>query len=531
MTTMQPSARQAGPGRAGRWAALGVLMFPVLLVAVDNTVLSFAVPALSTALDPTSTQLLWIIDAYPLVLAGLLVPMGSLGDRIGRRRVLLIGAVGFAAVSAVAAFMPDASLLIAARALMAVFGAMLMPATLSLIRNIFADPTERRTAIAAWASAFSGGAALGPIVGGWLLEHFWWGSVFLLSVPMLLPLVLLAPFLVPESRDPQPGRMDPLGILLAVGTLLPITFGIKAAVGDGSAALAVAAVCLGVACGFAFASRQLRSQAPMLDIRLFRNPTFSAALAVNLLSVFALVGFIYFLSQHLQLIAGLSPMEAGLFMVPGLVLTVVFGFVAVPLVRQIGPAAVVITGLAFSAAAYTLVLALGRSGSLAALLAAFCVLGIGVGLAETISNDLALSAVPPARAGAAAALSETAYEVGSVLGTAVLGSILNAAYSSAVSVPSQLEPSQAAQAQETLGGAVEVAGSMPDRSAATSLLDSAARAFDSGVTITAAIAAALMLVALVVVRLALKNGGPAITEASGAPQPVPADGERQAKAG
>ncbi|HXD28511.1 MAG TPA: MFS transporter, partial [Arthrobacter sp.] len=227
MTTMPPSVRPPATGRARRWAALAVLMFPVLLVAVDNTVLSFAVPALSRALDPTSTQLLWIIDAYPLVLAGLLVPMGSLGDRIGRRRVLLIGAVGFATVSAIAAFMPDASLLITARALMAVFGAMLMPATLSLIRNIFADPTERRTAIAAWASAFSGGAALGPIVGGWLLEHFWWGSVFLLSVPMLLPLILLAPFLVPESRDPQPGRVDPLGILLAVGTLLPITFGIK----------------------------------------------------------------------------------------------------------------------------------------------------------------------------------------------------------------------------------------------------------------------------------------------------------------
>lgn len=531
MTTMPPNARPPAPGRARRWAALAVLMFPVLLVAVDNTVLSFAVPALSRALDPTSTQLLWIIDAYPLVLAGLLVPMGSLGDRIGRRRVLLIGAVGFATVSAIAAFMPDASLLIAARALMAVFGAMLMPATLSLIRNIFADPTERRTAIATWASAFSGGAALGPIVGGWLLEHFWWGSVFLLSVPMLLPLILLAPFLVPESRDPQPGRMDPLGILLAVGTLLPITFGIKAAVGDGPVALALAAVALGMACGFAFARRQLRSRSPMLDVRLFRNPVFSAALAVNLLSVFALVGFIYFLSQHLQLIAGFSPMDAGFFMVPGLVLTVVFGFVAVPLVRRLGPAAVVITGLAFSAAAYSLVLAFGRSGSVAALLVAFCVLGIGVGLAETISNDLALAAVPPARAGAAAAISETAYEVGSVLGTAVLGSILNAAYTGAVAVPAQLDPARAEHARETLGGAVEVAGSMHDQAAAAGLLESAARAFDSGVTVTAAIAAVLMLVALVLVRLALKTGDPAATAASEAPQPAPAEDEQEAKTG
>ncbi|MBM6620775.1 MFS transporter [Micrococcaceae bacterium RIT802] len=506
MRTLQhPATRHSPSGRARRWAALVVLMFPVLLVAVDNTVLSFAVPALSTALDPTSTQLLWIIDAYPLVLAGLLVPMGSLGDRIGRRKLLLIGGVGFGVVSAVAAFMPDASLLIAARALMAVFGSMLMPATLSLIRNIFSDARERRTAIAAWASAFSGGAALGPIVGGWLLEHYWWGSVFLLSVPMLLPLLVLGPFLIPESRDPAPGRMDPVSIVLAVGTLLPIVYGIKSATGGDPLWVACAAVVLGVLCGATFVRRQLRSASPMLDVRLFRNAVFSAALMVNLFSVFALVGFIYFLSQHLQLIAGLSPMEAGFFMVPGLILTVVFGFVAVPLVQRIGPAAVVMTGLGFSAAAYAIVLVSGRSGSLAALLLAFCVLGVGVGLAETISNDLALSAVPPARAGAAAAISETAYEVGSVLGTAILGSILNAAYSRGVSIPAAVSPAEADKARETLGGAVEVASGMPSPEAAAGLLDSASHAFDGGVTVTAAIAAALMLATLVVVRFALKG--------------------------
>lgn len=506
MSTLQDqhTGRQH-PGRARRWAALVVLMFPVLLVAVDNTVLSFAVPSLSRALEPTSTQLLWIIDIYPLVLAGLLVPMGSLGDRIGRRKLLLIGGVGFGLVSAVAAFVPDATSLIAARALMAVFGSMLMPATLSLIRNIFTDDSERRTAIAAWASAFSGGAALGPILGGWLLEHFWWGSIFLMAIPMLLPLVALGPFLIPESRDPRPGRMDPPSILLAVGTLLPIVYGIKSMTGAGSLALGLGAIALGLACGTTFVRRQLASRSPMLDVRLFRNPVFSAALVVNLFSVFALVGFIYFLSQHLQLIAGLSPMEAGLFMVPGLVLTVVFGFVAVPLVKRIGPAGVVMTGLAFSAAAYALVVALGGSGSLIGLLVAFCILGIGVGLAETISNDLALSAVPPARAGSAAAISETAYEVGSVLGTAVLGSILNAVYSRGVTIPSSLDAAAADRARQTLAGASDVAGSMPPGSAATGLAESAARAFDGGVTITAAIAVVLMVAALLVVRFALRG--------------------------
>ncbi|WP_417234155.1 MFS transporter [Arthrobacter sp.] len=501
--TQHPTNQLAQPGRARRWAALAVLMFPVLLVAVDNTVLSFAVPALSTALAPTSTQLLWIIDVYPLVLAALLVPMGSLGDRIGRRRLLLIGGVGFAVVSAGAAFMPDPTLLIGARALMAVFGAMLMPATLSLIRNIFIDAGERRMAIAVWASAFSGGAALGPIVGGWLLEHFWWGSVFLLAVPMLLPLLLLGPFLIPESRDPAPGRMDPGSIVLAMGTLAPIVYGIKAATGHSPAWVAGAAIAVGVLCGLAFVRRQLRASAPMLDVRLFGNPVFSAALVVNLVSVFALMGFIYFLAQHLQLIAGLSPMEAGFFMVPGLVLTVVFGFVAVPLAQRIGASSVVMTGLSFSAGAYVLVVAFGRSGSLPALLAAFCVLGIGVGLAETISNDLALSAVPSHRAGSAAAISETAYEVGSVLGTAILGSILNAAYSSGIVVPEQLDPTQAARARETLAGAMDTAGALPSSEHATALLESAAHAFDSGVTITASIGAALMLGALLVVKKAL----------------------------
>ncbi|MDN6298713.1 MAG: MFS transporter [Micrococcaceae bacterium] len=497
--------RSLHPGRARRWAALAVLMFPVLLVAVDNTVLSFAVPSLSRALEPSSTQLLWIIDIYPLVLAGLLVPMGSLGDRIGRRKLLLIGGAGFGLVSAAAAFVPDATLLIAARALMAVFGSMLMPATLSLIRNIFTDDSERRTAIAAWASAFSGGAALGPGLGGWLLEHFWWGSIFLMAIPMLLPLIVLGPFLIPESRDPHPGRMDPPSILLAVGTLLPIVYGIKSVTGAGSLAVGIVAISLGLACGTTFVRRQLRSSSPMLDVRLFCNPVFSAALVVNLFSVFALVGFIYFLSQHLQLIAGLSPMEAGLFMIPGLVLTVVFGFVAVPLVKRIGPAGVVMTGLAFNAMAYALVVVLGRSGSLGGLLLAFCVLGIGVGLAETISNDLALSAVPPARAGSAAAISETAYEVGSVLGTAVLGSILNAAYSRGVAIPSSLDADAADRARQTLAGANDVADSMPPGSAASGLAESAARAFDGGVTITAAIAVGLMVAALLVVRFALRD--------------------------
>ena len=202
-------------------------MLPVLLVSVDNTVLSFALPQIALDLEPTGVQQLWIIDAYPLVLASLLVTMGTLGDRFGRRRMLLIGATGFATVSALAAFAPTAALLIAARALMGVFGAMLMPSTLSLLRSIFTDRDQRRLAIAIWASMFSAGSALGPIVGGFLLAHFAWGSVFLMAVPVLVPLLVLAPLLVPESRDPNPGRIDPISILMSLGTMVPIVYAIK----------------------------------------------------------------------------------------------------------------------------------------------------------------------------------------------------------------------------------------------------------------------------------------------------------------
>lgn len=495
------------PIYAKRWAALVVLMFPVLLISVDNTVLSFAVPALSSALAPSSNQLLWIIDIYPLVLAGLLVPMGSLGDRFGRRKLLLIGSTGFAVVSAAAAFATNAEQLIAARALLGIFGAMLMPATLSLIRNIFTDANERRKAIAIWAAAFSGGAALGPIVGGFLLEHFWWGSVFLLAVPMLLPLLILGPMLIPESRDPKPGSVDPISIVLVILTLLPIVFGIKDLTQASSPLLGIATIALGIACGIAFTFRQLKRSNPMLDVRLFNNPIFSGALLVNLLSIFAFVGFIYFLSQHLQLVAGFTPMMAGILMLPGLAMTVGFGLLAVPLVRKFKISAVMIVGLALSTSAYVIVLIFGQSGSVVALMVAFAVLGAGVGMAETLSNDLALSAVPASKAGAASAISETSYEVGSVLGTAVLGSILNAVYTRNLRVPGSLTTEQAEAARQTLGGAHEVAATLPDSKAAAGeqLLASASSAFDAGVVITSAIAVALTLITIFIISKTIRG--------------------------
>ncbi|MCK6080914.1 MFS transporter [Microbacterium sp. EYE_5] len=486
------------------WAALVVLMLPVLLVSVDNTVLSFALPEIARDLGPTSAQQLWIIDAYPLVLAGLLVTMGSLGDRFGRRRLLMIGATGFALVSALAAFAPSAGLLIVARAAMGVFGAMLMPSTLSLLRSIFTDRDQRRLAIAVWASMFSAGSALGPIVGGILLEHFSWGSVFLMAVPVLIPLLVLAPILVPESRDPNPGRIDPASIVLSMATMVPVVYAIKEFAVHGPGLLPIALVAVGIVFGWLFVRRQLRSRAPMLDMRLFAQGTFTGALLVNLLSVVALVGFLYFVTQHLQLIVGLSPLQAGLALVPGLALMIVAGLGVVPISRRVSPRIVVPVALTLSVAGYVMIALSTDAAALGTLIAAFALLGIGIGAAETVSNELILASAPPAKAGAASAVSETAYELGAVLGTAVLGGILTALYRAGISLPAELPTGAAEAARETLAGAANVAAELPAELGAR-VADAAAAAFDAGVGVTSLIGAALVVCAAVVAATTLKG--------------------------
>ncbi|MFE4541321.1 MFS transporter [Arthrobacter sp. NPDC056727] len=504
--------KPADAGRASHksrdWFALALLMFPVLLVAVDNTALTFALPAIARSLDPSGVQLLWVVDAYALVLAGLLVAMGSLGDRIGRRRLLLIGISGFAAVSAASAFAPNAEWLIAGRAALGFFGAMLMPSTLSLIRNIFQEPGRRRLAVAIWAAGFSGGAALGPIFGGWLVEHFWWGAVLLVAVPIMLPPLFLGRFLIPESRDPKPGRVDPASVALSMLTMVPMVYGIKELATHGPGLASFGVIAFGLAMGFLFVRRQHTLASPLLDMTLFGNRVFSTAITANILSLFSYNGFILFLAQHLQLLEGMSPSESGTAMVPALTAMVVAGLLVVPLVRKVRPGFVVAAGLALSATGYGLVTFGNHDGGPAALLAALLVLALGVGSAETISNDLILGAVPAEKSGAAAAISETGYEVGSLLGTAVLGSILTASYQQQLALPeavAQTVPAASAeQATETLAGAVELAGTLP-APLAEALTAAAGAAFDSGVHITAAIALGLMAGASVLAAVVLRR--------------------------
>lgn len=507
MRQTQPSAPVAptAPLRAGAraWAALAVLMLPVLLVSIDITALNFALPEIAVALQPTSTQQLWIVDAYSLVLATLLVAMGNLGDRIGRRRILLIGASGFAVFSVLAAFAPTAELLIAARAAIGFFGATLMPATLALLRTIFLDRQQRRLAVAIWATAFSVGSAAGPIVGGALLAHFHWGAIFLIAVPVLLPLLVLAPLLVDESRDPAPGPIDAIGIALSMLALGGLAAGIKEIAVAGLDPLGIGLVLLAVLAGWVFVRRMRRVSQPMLDVGLFRLPQFSGALLVNLLSVVALTGFLFFVTQHLQLVEAMPVLDAALVLVPGVVAMIVAGLLVVRIVRHIDPGVVVVVALASSMAAYGMLAVLGEDVTIGGIAIAFALLGVGIGAAETISNDLILTAVPPAKAGAASALSETAYEFGAVLGTTLLGGLLTAVYRATLVVPAGTDAAMAAAARETLGGAVaatEGAGAAGER-----LLDAARTAFDHGVIATSISGAVLMLAAMGVAWFTLRD--------------------------
>ncbi|HLJ99368.1 MAG TPA: MFS transporter, partial [Streptosporangiaceae bacterium] len=314
MTTQTGQNPPTAPARAGRkeWTGLAVLLLPLLLVSMDVSVLYFAVPFISRDLGPSSTQQLWIFDVYGFVLAGLLITMGSLGDRIGRRRLLLLGAASFSLASLAAAYSHSAAQLIAARAVLGVAGATLMPSTLALVRNMFHDEKQRRTAVSIWTGAMTGGVALGPVLSGFLLEHFWWGSVFLINVPFMLALLSLAPVLLPEFRAPQPGRFDLLGSVLSLGAVLPAIYGIKEIAANGVDQIRLASIAVGACVGALFLVRQMRSDHPMIDLALFRSRGFSGSVTLNLLSMFAIVGFAIFITQYLQSVLGMSPFSAAL---------------------------------------------------------------------------------------------------------------------------------------------------------------------------------------------------------------------------
>lgn len=499
----KPQPTGSPRARTRDWLALSVLMVPVLLVSIVNTVLSFALPAISMDLTPTASTLLWITDIYPLVMAGLLVAMGSLGDRIGRRRILIIGTVGFAVMSTAGAFAPGPGWLVLARAGLGFFGSMLMPATLSLLRTIFVDPRQRTLAVAIWAASFSVGMSIGPVLGGLLLQAFSWRTVFFMAVPLLLPMIA-APWLLPESKNPHPGRVDVLSVLLSLLTLMPLVLGIKTLAHDGFTALAVGSLVLAAVAGVTFVRRQLRSTSPLLDMRLFAIRPFTAAIVANMLSFFALVGFTFFEAQQLQLVLGYQPFTAGLLLIPAAVAAIVAGLGAVQLVKRVPKRSAMAVGLAIAALAYGVLIVAPEPIGVVALIVASIVLSAGLGLSETVANDVIVASVPADRAGAAAGVSETAYELGTVFGFAVLGSIITSVYREHVVLPSGLSVENEQHARETLGGAFRVAESLAPRDAAD-LLRSAAAAFDQGIAVAAVIGMIVMGLAVVIVLRGMRT--------------------------
>jgi DHA2 family multidrug resistance protein-like MFS transporter len=477
-------------------------MLPVLLVTVDNTVLGFALPKIAEALHPTASQQLWMIDAYSLVLAGLLVSMGSLGDRIGHRKLLLAGSLGFALVSVLTAWSETSLQLIAGRVCMGVFGAMLMPSTLALIRTVFEDREERRLAVAIWATTLTVGSALGPLVGGVLLEYFSWGAIFLLAVPVLVPLLVAGPLLLPESGRDASGPLDPVSIVQSMIALGAIVYGIKHIASHGVDGVALCSFVAGTLAGWFFVRRQLRLPVPLMDLSLFRSGAFSGSVLINLLSLAFLVGFVFFTTQFLQIVLQLSTLKASLALVPGQVVAIVAGMAVVPVAKRMQVHVLIPILMVFAAAAFLLLATMGSS--LISQVVAFALLDMSVGAIAAVSNDVILSAAPAEKAGAASAISETAYEVGVVLGTTVIGGLVTAYYRGALQLPDFLSEVQMMLARETLAGAYQVAAGL-SAGQGQELMTQAGSAFEGGIGLASWVAFGLAVLAVLIGWLALRT--------------------------
>ena len=493
--------------RAGRreWTGLAVIALPCLLYSMDLTVLNLAVPKLSVTLRPSSAQLLWLIDIYGFLVAGSLITMGTLGDRIGRRRLLLIGAAAFAVGSVLAAFSRSAEMLIATRALLGLAGATLAPSTLSLIRNMFLDPRQRRLAIACWITSYSAGAAIGPLIGGVLLEHFWWGSVFLISVPVMLLLLAVGPVLLPEFRDPNAGRLDVISAAMSLAGVLLVIYGLKKSAQDGLGWVAALSIVAGGIVGYAFIRRQKTLDDPLIDIELFRLPAFSGSLATYMLATFVAFGSYVFIAQYLQLVLGLSPLRAGLWTLPWTTGFIVGSLLTPFVARQVRPAFLIASGLVVGAVGFAVLTQVDNAPPLVVIVAASIIFSIGFSPAFTLTTDMIIGAAPPEKAGAAAAISETSSELGGALGIAILGSIGTAVYrrSMADGIPGGLSADGVDAARGTLGGALGVAEGLPSTIAAalrSTARGAFTRAMEAGIVACAIVALITAIIAIVLLR-------------------------------
>jgi len=507
---MMTTERSIDPGTARatyrEWIGLAILALPCILYAMDLTVLNLAVPSLSADLKPTAAQLLWIVDVYGFLAAGSLLTMGTLGDRIGRRRLLLIGSASFALLSLVDAFARSAEVLIAARALLGVASATMAPSTLSLISNMFRDDRERTFAVSIWVASFSFGGAIGPAVGGLVLAHFWWGAVFVLAVPILALVLVAGPILLPEHKDPAAGRLDFLSAALSLAGVLPVIYGIKLAAEGGNSALALTAIIAGLGIGLIFLRRQASLADPLLDLSLLTRPKVSAALTVNLLDFFVGFGILLLLAQYLQLILGLTPLQAGLWSIPAGLGSVVGALLTSPMLRLMRPAYALALGLAFGAGALGLMIyAVGAQG-LVLLIAGATLLSIGTAPGTALVADLIVSSAPQERSGAASALSETTSEFGGALGIALLGSLATFLYRHELG---RIMPrGMPADVAETALRGIGAAGSLSHAHGGnTALLSAAQSAYASAVSAAFLAGAGILLLAAVIAIVTFRKRG------------------------
>lgn len=495
------------PRRAGRreWVGLAIIALPCLVYAMDLTVLNLAVPAISASLSPSSSQLLWIIDIYGFMVAGLLITMGTLGDRFGRRKLLLIGAALFAAASVGAALSRSVGMLIGMRALLGVAGATVAPSTLSLIRNMFHDAQQRRFAIGVWIASYSLGGVIGPLVGGVVLQWADWHAIFLVAVPVMVLLLLLGPKLLPEYKDAQAGRIDAASVLLSMGAALCSIHALKQLAEHGVSTWALASLALGLALGVGFVRRQSRLAYPLLDLSLFRRPMFAAAIAAYALSCLAMFGVYIFLLQYLQGVLGLSPLAAGLATVPWSAAFVVGSLLAPRLAQGRSVPRVIIGGLLAAVPGFLLLAFVDHRHGLMMAVAATVVMSLGLAPVFTLVSDVIVSAAPPQRAGAASAISETCSEFSAATGIALLGSLGIWMYRGRMQplLDATLPAALHGDALATLGGTLAAAQAMGG--AAGAALDKAARAaFVDTFEVVALVATAVVLAAALIASRLLR---------------------------
>ncbi|MEO8628259.1 MAG: MFS transporter [Betaproteobacteria bacterium] len=488
------------------WIGLAVLALPCILYSMDLTVLNLALPHLTADLKPSSAQLLWIVDIYGFMIAGTLITMGTLGDRIGRRRLLMIGAAAFGIASVLAAFSTSAAMLIATRALLGIAGATLAPSTLSLIRNMFLDPAQRTFAIGVWITSYSAGGAIGPLLGGMMLEYFWWGSVFLIGVPVMVLLLVLGPVLLPEFRDRNARRLDLLSAALSLAAVLATIYGLKRMAEHGIDPWSASSIAIGIAIGIVFIRRQRELADPLIDVRLFRAAAFSVPLAAYTLATFVVFGAFLFIGQYLQLVLDLSPFQAGQWTLPSM-MSFIFGSMLTPLiVRKIRPGFVMAAGLMLAALGFALLAQIDSGAGVTLVVLASIAYSLGLAPVFTLATDLIVGTAPAERAGAASAISETSSEFGGALGIAILGSIGTAIYRGHMTdaLPKGVPVMAAEAARNTLGGAVSAASQLATPLNAA-LLDVAREAFTQALHAVAVIAALVMIATAVMTAILLRR--------------------------